>query len=236
MPQTNQIQDELRSQIRSSGVLTKKEGKFWVASRNRIYSFELDGNKISANPNVRNVSIYEFSETDSTLKNIYRIPEAVWEADKIKFIGNVEKSDLVNGRIETKFLSGGELTESSNPFNELYKKPNHLSTAEIKEQITKSESDVERRNYVVALEKKYATLILPLIITLFTAPFALSLSRKGKVITVGYAVAIWLFFMGTTSIFEQFGLNGLVSPAIAVWSPLVLFSIFGLYLMTKIKT
>ena len=236
LPQTNQIQDELRSQIRSSGVLTKKEGKFWVASRNRIYSFELDGNKISANPNVRNVSIYEFSETDSTLKNIYRIPEAVWEADKIKFIGNVEKSDLVNGRIETKFLSGGELTESSNPFNELYKKPNHLSTAEIKEQITKSESDVERRNYVVALEKKYATLILPLIITLFTAPFALSLSRKGKVITVGYAVAIWLFFMGTTSIFEQFGLNGLVSPAIAVWSPLVLFSIFGLYLMTKIKT
>jgi LPS export ABC transporter permease LptF len=236
LPKTNQIQDELRSQIRSRGVPTKKEGKFWVANNNRIYSFELDGNKITANPKVRNVSIYEFSDIDSTLKNIYKIPEAIWETNKIRFIGNTEKSELVNGKAVTATISNGEIIENSNPFNELYKKPNHLSISETKEQISKIEADVDKRNYAVALEKKYATLCLPLIITFFTAPFALSLSRKGKVITVGYAVAMWLFFMGTTSIFEQFGLNGIVSPAIAIWSPLILFSILGLFLLTKLKT
>ncbi len=236
LPKTNQIQDELRSQIRSRGIFTNKEGKFWVANNNRIYSFELKDNKITSNPNVKNVSVYEFAETDGTLKNIYRIPEAVWQSDKIKFLGNAEKNELTSGKVQITTVTDGELNESSNPFNELYKKPSHLSTNETKEQINKSESDVEKRNYAVALEKKYATLILPLIITLFTAPFALSLSRKGKVITVGYAVAIWLFFMGTTSVFEQFGLNGSISPTIAVWSPLILFSILGIYLLTRLRT
>jgi lipopolysaccharide export LptBFGC system permease protein LptF len=42
--------------------------------------------------------------------------------------------------------------------------------------------------------------------------------------------------MGVTSIFDQFGLNGLLSPAFAVWSPLMLFSMFGIYLLAKVKT
>ncbi len=236
LPQTNQIQDELRSQIRSRGVLTNKDGRFWVANNTRIYSFELEGNKITSNPTVRNVSIFELSETDSTIKSIYKIPEAIWSADKIKFVGKGVKSELNEGKIISSVISDGELNESSNPFNELYKKPNHLSTSETNEQINKVESDADRRMYGVALEKKYATLFLPLIITLFTAPFALSLSRKGKVITVGYAVAIWLLFMGTTSTFEQLGLNGVFSTTIAVWGPLVVFSVIGVYLLTRLKT
>lgn len=126
--------------------------------------------------------------------------------------------------------------ENTNPFNNLYKKPTHLNIASTKEQIQSTESHFEKRNYQVALEKKYTTLILPLIITLFTAPFALSLSRKGKVITVGYAVGLWLLFMGITSTFEQFGLAGFISSEIAVWSPLLLFSMLGVFLLSKIKT
>jgi lipopolysaccharide export LptBFGC system permease protein LptF len=86
------------------------------------------------------------------------------------------------------------------------------------------------------LEKKYTTIFLPFIIALFTAPFALSLSRKGKVVTIGYAVGLWLLFMGLTSTFEQVGLNGILPANIAVWSPLVMFSMFGVYLMSKVKT
>ncbi len=115
-------------------------------------------------------------------------------------------------------------------------KPSHLSTKATKAQIENSESESEQRIYEVALEKKSTTPFLPFVITLFTAPFALSLSRKGKVITIGYAVAVWLLFMGVTSTFEQFGLNGFVSPKIAVWSPVILFAIIGAYLMSKIRT
>ena len=89
---------------------------------------------------------------------------------------------------------------------------------------------------MIALNKRYATAFLPLIITLFTAPFALSLSRKGKSMTVGYAVGIWLLFMGITSLFDQFGTNGMIIPSLAVWTPLVLFTGLGFYLLSKVRT
>lgn len=235
-PRTNIAQDELRAQIRSRGIVANKEGKFWVASDRRIYSFELAGGKTDANQRVKNLSIYEFSDDETRLQTIYRTAEAVWETNKIKFNAAAEKQTLNGGQVETVSLAGGEIHEASNPFNNFSEKPSHLNRRQTEEQIADSESESERRNLAVALEKKYTTLVLPFVITLFTAPFALSLSRKGRVVTVGYAVAVWLLFMGVTMTFEQFGLNGYLAPAVAVWSPLFLFSIIGALLISKVKT
>lgn len=236
LPGANQKQDALRSQIRSSGIVTNKDGKLWVANDERIYSFEKAGSAAKDSQNIKNLTVYEFSTDDSILKSVYKAPEAVWEKDKIRFAGKSEKIVWNNGKSEILDFSGNELAEKSNLFTYLYKKPNHLSAQETKEQIEVSQSDVERRNYEVALDKKYTTIFLPFVITLFTAPFALSLSRKGRVITVGYAIGIWLLFMGITSAFEQFGLNGVIAPRIAVWSPLLLFSMIGIFLLSKVKT
>lgn len=234
LPKTNQIQDDLRNQIRNRGIASSKEGKLWVAAGNRIYSFQVKENPMQ-NRIIKDLSIYEFSSTASRLATVYRIPEAVWDDSQITFKAQALKSSFINGQIENEIISGG-LTEKNNPFNNLSKKTNHLNALETKEQLQNSESENEHRTYAVALEKKYTTVILPFIITLFTAPFALSLSRRGKVATVGYAVATWLIFMGISSYFEQFGLNGFLSPAVAVWSPLFLFSVLGVFLMSRVKT
>lgn len=236
LPRTNQIQDDLRNQLRNRGVLQAKNGKYWVANDNRIYSFEIKSENLNAVQKVENLTVYEFSQENSKLQTIYQATEAIWEKNKILLIGENEKIDLVENNIAKENLKNRELNEESNPFMELYKKPNHLSISDLKTQIENAESKVEKRNYQTALEKKYSTLILPFIITLFTAPFALSLSRKGKVITVGYAVGLWLLFMGITNFFEQMGLNGFISPSIAVWSPLFLFTMLGVYLLSKVKT
>jgi len=111
-----------------------------------------------------------------------------------------------------------------------------MNVSELKEQIVSSESAAERRSFFVALDKKYSTLVLPFIIALFTAPFALSLSRKGRVVTVGYAVGLWLLYTGVTGVFEQLGLNGLLAPSLAVWGPLVIFSMLGLILLSRVRT
>ena len=235
-PKTNIIQDQLRNQIRGRGVLAKKTGKNWVANDQRIYSFELAESISLTNQKVKNLTIYEFSETDSKLSTIYKTTEASWEKDKIKLSDNAEKIVWTNNKAEITQVSKVEITENSNPFKNLNEKPSHLTTKETKEQIKESESESEQINYEVALEKKKTTPFLPFVIALFTAPFALSLSRQGKVLTIGYAVAIWLLFMGVTGTFEQFGLNGFVAPKIAIWSPIFLFAIFGAYLLTKVKT
>ena len=235
-PKTNVIQDDLRAQIRSRGMISNREGKYWVASNQRIYSFEMTEAKTSASQKVKNLSIYEFSSDETQLLNVYRSPQAFWEKDKITFAAEAEKQTFENGKFEIAEIPNGELMESSNPFVSHSEKPSHLNRRQTLEQIKESGSESERRNYEVALEKKYTTLFLPFVITLFTAPFALSLSRRGRVVTIGYAVAIWLLFMGVTVAFEQFGLNGFIAPVLAVWLPLFLFSMIGVYLLSKVRT
>jgi lipopolysaccharide export LptBFGC system permease protein LptF len=236
LPQTNRIQDQLRTQIRSRGVLAQKAGKYWIANDRRIYSFEIEERKASANQTVKNLSIYEFSADESRLQTIYKTPRAVWEKDRIKFLEPGEKTVNANGKMEISAISDYEIPENSNPFNEMAEKPSHLDAAQTRENLKFIESETEQRNYAVALEKKYTTPFLPFVITLFTAPFALSLSRKGKATTVGYAIAIWLLYTGVTTVFDQFGLNGFLSPQFAVWSPLALFTVLGIYLISKIRT
>ncbi len=234
-PRSNILQDELRNQIRSHGTAVNRTGKFWVANDRRIYSFELDG-KSDFDKRVNNLTVYEFSDDGTRIQTVYKAPQAIWERDKIKFLDNAERQTWNQGKVSTAAFSNNELSETANPFEDLYEKPSHLNIGQTKNQINQTESEIERRNFEVALEKKYATLVLPFVITLFTAPFALSLSRKGRVVTVGYAVAVWLVFMGINSTFEQFGLNGTILPEFAVWSPLVLFSIVGAFLISRVKT
>jgi len=235
-PHANLLQDQYRQLLRSKGKAPSSQGKFWVANDQRIYSFKFDESASDNEKRVRGISIYEFADKGMELQTLYRSDEAIWDRDRIKFVGPVKKSSLVNGKVENSVENGGELTLDSNPFKEIRKKPSQLSISETRSQIENSESDVERRSFEVALEKKWTTLVLPFIIALFTAPFALSLSRKGKVLTVGYAVGLWLVFMGVTAAFEQFGQSGSLSPTAAVLGPLLLFSMLGVYLLSKVKT
>jgi lipopolysaccharide export LptBFGC system permease protein LptF len=236
LPRANQVQDDLRGRIRSRGLVANKSGKLWVANDRRIYSFEMESGQQGAIRSVNNLSVYEFTVDGTRLEAIYRVPQAVWERDRIKFAGPGEKDILTGGKPDTRKIENGEIAESSNPFAEFNKKPAHMTTGEVKAAIRNSDSEMERTNFRIALQKKYATLFLPLVIMLFTAPFALTLSRKGKVLTIGYAVGLWLLFMGTTNVFEQMGQNGVLPPDFAVWGPIGLFMMIGVFLLSRIRT
>lgn len=246
-PAANQVQDEIRTQIRSRGLTANRSGKLWVANDHRIYSFELDNNAsdnaqsrpklCSAVCSVKNLTIYEFARDNTRVQSVYRFPQAVWDRNKIVQSGEGDRLDLSEGRIvRSKLPDGTELGEDQNPFGEIRSKPSHLNSSETRQQAASSESEVERRSFEVALQKKYSTAFLPFIIAMFTAPFALSLSRTGKAATTGYAVGLWLLFMGVTSVFEQLGLNGTLSASLAVWGPLLLFAMLGIFLLSRIRT
>lgn len=240
LPYNNRIQDELRNKIRSQGSSQLAAGKNWVATENRIYSFELpaDQSLNAVSRQVKNLIIYQLDEKGGKLLSVTNVGEASWEEGRIKFLTGGSRVDWVGDKPRKTSLTTDyfEVKENYNPFGLATKKPNHLTTSELAEYVKTTESETEKRTYSVALQKRYATIFLPLIITLFTAPFALSLSRKGKVLTVGYAVGVWLLFIGVTSFFEQFGANGYLDARIAVWSPLVLFTVLGFFLLSRVKT
>lgn len=190
----------------------------------------------TSNCAVHDLTIYEFVDKGERLQTLYRGDRAVWDEDSVRFVGPVRISRLGEGSIANTVVEDSVVVEERNPFNEMVKRPNQLSSGELREQIEVSDSEIERRGFQVALEKRYSTLFLPLIIALFTAPFALSLSRKGKVVTVGYAVGLWLLFMGVTAAFEQLGLGGTLSPLLSIWGPLAIFALIGVYLLSRVRT
>ena len=244
-PVANQIQDDLRAQIRGAGRVENKSPKVWVATDKRIFSFSLPAPNGSASDNatgmrpsdrqVHALAIYDFAD-NGKMQALYQADSAVWSDGVIQFVGSVQRTNVGSDRVESERLASGELKEEYNPFAEIRKKPSHLTTAETRLQIERSEAEIERRSFGVALQKKYSVAFLPFIISLFTAPFALSLSRKGKAAMVGYAVGLWLVFVGTSSSFEQLGLNGHVSPEIAVWAPVVIFTFLGVFLLSRLRT
>ncbi len=234
LPSANLKQDDLRARIRGRGFLANKQGRYWMADERRIYSFEFDPKEASRT--VENLSIYEFSADGTKLESIYKTPTADWGKEKIKFSADARQTVWENGKVFTNEVPNLEIAQNINPFTNYYEKPSHLNARQTEEFLENSVSEAERKNYEIALEKKRTTPFLPFVITLFTAPFALSLSRKGRVVTIGYAVGIWLLFVGANTIFEQLGLNGFISPALAIWSPVVFFTVLGIYLLTKVKT
>ncbi len=253
-PAANRVQDTVRNQIRSGGVQPNPDARMWIANDQRIYSFKMkpspaDGSApstISASDNekrvattrgrISDVTVYEFGNSDTKLQSVYRADSGVWGDGRIRLEGKVEKNSIVNGKIETETLPGVDLAESEDPFVAMSGKPSHMSISELKTEIASSDSDLERRNFTVALEKRYTAIFLPLVIALFTAPFALSLHRSSRVVTVGYAIGLWLVFTGVTYLFEEFGLNGMLSPRLAVYAPIAIFSMVGVYLLSRVRT
>jgi Predicted permeases len=143
---------------------------------------------------------------------------------------------IQDGRVQQSTVPGAEVELSADPYLGVSDKPSHLTKDQLQERLAYSDSDAERRMFSTALQKRYSTPFLPFVIALFSAPFALSLSRKGRIVTIGGAIGIWLLFIGSTNVFEQFGLNGFLPVELAVWSPLAVFSLLGVYLLSRIRT
>ena len=233
-PKSNLLQDRLRQQLRSRGV-SSSPGHFWVADPSRIYSFVYNEDASDNDHRITAFAVYEFVDTGE-LQAIYRSEYAKWDGKRILLDGNIRRSILAKGEVVNSVEQSGEVLAPTDPFKEVRRKPSQLTIREARARLDSSESDIERDLFSVAIERKWSTLVLPFVIALFTAPFALSLNRKGKAVTVGYAVGLWLVFMAAMSVFEQFGLNGMLPAYVAVWAPLLLFAMLGIYLLSRVRT
>ncbi|MEQ1765206.1 MAG: LptF/LptG family permease, partial [Pyrinomonadaceae bacterium] len=234
-PGANLRQDRFRQQLRSRGA-SSAPARYWVAEQSRIYSFIYNEQASDNEKRINAFAVYEFADNGGELQSIYRSDSARWGGDRIFLGGSVKKSLLSNGRVVNSVELSGEVAAVSDPFKEVRRKPSQLSIGEARARRDASESEVEMDLFSVAIERKWATLVLPFVIALFTAPFALSLNRKGKAATVGYAVGLWLVFMAATSVFEQFGLNGMLPAYISVWAPLSLFAMLGVFMLSRVRT
>ena len=72
--------------------------------------------------------------------------------------------------------------------------------------------------------------------TLVALPFAFRLGRQGALYGIGLSLVLGLTLLIFLAFFTAMGEAAILPPAVAVWSPGVIFSIFALYLFLGVRT
>ena len=75
-----------------------------------------------------------------------------------------------------------------------------------------------------------------LIMAILAIPFALSTGKKGAVTGVAVAVGTAVFYTVVSRLFEAMGNLSQLPPAMAAWSPDLIFVLVGGYLILKVPT
>jgi lipopolysaccharide export LptBFGC system permease protein LptF len=88
----------------------------------------------------------------------------------------------------------------------------------------------------VQLNQKLSYPLITLIMAILAIPFSLSAEKKGAITGVAVAVGIAVFYTVVTRLFEAMGTLSQLPPALAAWSPDLIFILVGGYLILKVPT
>jgi len=88
----------------------------------------------------------------------------------------------------------------------------------------------------VWIARRMAFPFVTIIMTLIAVPFAVTVGRGGAMAGIGVGIGLALVYWTTISIFAALGSGGLIAPALAAWSPNLLFGAAATYLLLTVRT
>ena len=84
--------------------------------------------------------------------------------------------------------------------------------------------------------QKTATIATPLVTVLLGLPFAFKVGRRGSMYGVGVGLILAIVFWATAAIFNALGLETILPPLLAAWSPNVFYAVVGVYFLLFVPT
>ena len=88
----------------------------------------------------------------------------------------------------------------------------------------------------VGLHRKVAFPFVTLVMTLIAVPFAVTTGRRGAMYGIGIGIVLALAYWTMISVFAAFGAAGLIGPALAAWSPNIIFGAAAAFLLLTVRT
>jgi lipopolysaccharide export LptBFGC system permease protein LptF len=88
----------------------------------------------------------------------------------------------------------------------------------------------------VQLEEKLAFPLITFVMAVLAIPFSLSAGKRGPLTGIATALGIAAVYLVVSSLFEAMGNLSQLPPALAAWSPDLLFGLVGGYLVLKVPT
>lgn len=242
IPSANRRQEMLRAEIKKKPVATYlRPDRQWVyGSGPRVYNFlHLD----PATHVMTKVNVFELEPHTFRVVHQISAERARWEDNLHTWVfqnGLSQDTHGSDGNYKEFFNSTAtfpELTEAPSWFVKEEKEYKEMNFEELKRYITELQaSGLDTTSLRVQYYKKFAVPLFALIMPILSVPFAFVAGNRGTMtgVWISFLIAIGYWTIGT--LFEQIGdLNQL--PAImAAWSPDVIFTLAGLYLMARMRT
>jgi LPS export ABC transporter permease LptG/LPS export ABC transporter permease LptF len=88
----------------------------------------------------------------------------------------------------------------------------------------------------VQFYRKFSMPAFALIMSLIAAPFGFMVGNRGAMAGIGVSIVIAISYLALGSLFEKLGDVSLMPPSMAAWSPDVVFSLAGVYLMMRMRS
>jgi LPS export ABC transporter permease LptG/LPS export ABC transporter permease LptF len=242
IPEANRRQEMLRAEIKKKPVATYlRPDRQWVyGAGSRVYNF------LNLDP-VTNVmtKVNVFELDPHTYRVVHQITaeHARWDDQLHTWVfenGLSQDGHGPDGNYKAFFNSTAsfpELTETPSWFVKEEKEYKEMNFEELKGYIAELQaSGLDTTSLRVQYYKKFAVPLFALIMPILSVPFAFVAGNRGTMtgVSVSFLIAIGYWTIGT--IFEQVGDLNQLPAMMAAWSPDVIFTLAGLYLMARMRT
>ncbi|HEV2398144.1 MAG TPA: LPS export ABC transporter permease LptF [Candidatus Sulfotelmatobacter sp.] len=241
LPHTNKRQEALHNQIKGKPAQTylRPDRKWIFGQNNDIYYYQFfdpDRNQFG------NISVFQLDKASFTITRRVHAERAHWADSLNRWIYEQgwERSLNVSAIANYKSFEVAtfpEFPENPSYFKKEVKQYTEMNYEELHHYIRdlqQSGFDVVRLR--VELNKKLSYPLITLIMAVLAIPFSLSAGKRGAITGVAVAVGIAVFYTVVSRLFEAMGDLSQLPPALAAWSPDLIFVLVGGYLILKVPT
>ena len=242
VPQANRRQDALRDHIKGRPVQTylRPDRKWIKGAGSRIYYYKYFD---TAEDIMVGVSVYELDPATFRLKTEISAERAQWQPSLRKWIfQNGWRRDVMgSAQGELHAVSGHHVSRAGRAAELLLSRKCKLDKQMNFQELDAYIKDLKQSGFDtvqlrVQLHKKFSVPLFALIMAMISAPFAFLVGNRGAMAGIGASIGVAIAYLAIGQLFEQIGNVNHLPPAIAAWSPDAVFSLFGLYLLLKMRS
>ncbi len=241
LPHTNKRQEALHNQIKGKPPQTYlRPDRRWIfGQHNDIYYyqfFDADRDQFA------NLTIFQLDPASFAITERIHAERAHWADNMGRWIYELGWQRTLRGAAIAGYRTFDvstfpQLSEAPSYFKKEVKQYTEMNYEELHRYIRdlqQSGFDVVRLR--VQLNKKLSYPLITLIMAVLAVPFSISAAKKGAITGVAVAVGIAVVYTVVSRLFEAMGNISQLPPALAAWSPDLIFALVGAYLILKIPT
>ncbi len=243
VPSANRKQDALRDEIKGRPQQTYlNPNRKWIMGKDsRIYYYKYFD---PAEKVMVEVSVFELDPGSFRLTRQIQAKRAFWSAPVNAWIFEDGWSSDFHGAQRVPPLhtfqatTFPELTEAPDYFLREAVQEKQMNFLELERYIADLQQTglVDTRKLQVQYYLKFANPLFALIMAMIAIPFGFLVGNRGAMTGIGSSIVIAIAYLGTQPLFEKIGDFGLLPPAMAAWSPDVVFGLIGLYLLLRMRS